>query len=675
MVTGLLIGLAIAASPPSPSPSPSLRDMVEMRVLSSVSVSSDERWVVYRQEDGSVAENRRRLSWWAAPTDGSRPARKIADGGAPIWTDAGPATPEIPQWTSDGRWFYFRAVTDNGAQLWRASPDDGQVEQVTRDAADIEAFIVGKTDIAWRVGPTRQAILEAERDEYDRGVRIDGAVDPSQNLFDAVDVNGRFAAQRLAGQWFARRSVLGPAPRFFNAALDGRSVEPLAAPDAKAKGLPAANVPPALFSGPPDVGATSPTGRLSIRRSRDGDATVEVLRPSGAEPIACQHRLCSGKIVAGMWRPGSDVVVLTRQEPGYRQALLTWDVAHGRFRELTGSQGLLGGGLTETAPCALTRSRAFCVVASPTTPPRLESIDLDTGGRTIVAAPNTGLRLGEDITPEPLAWTDADGHAFTGVFFPAQANGHDNRPPLFLTYYLCQGFVLGGTGDEWPLRALAASGIASLCVNKTGAPAEKQDSVANYNVALSGIRTIVGRLADAGRVDRTRIGMGGLSFGSEVAMWVATESDLLRAVSISTPQLEPAYYWIHGVAGRHNHEPLKIAWGLGDPAQTAERWKLVSPALKTDRIHAAVLMQMSEQEYGIGPELLARLSNSATPFEAYVFAHEPHIKIQPRHKLAVYQRNLDWFRFWLQGREDPDPAKTDQYARWEAMRVRADTAR
>ena len=106
MVT-LLMALAIAATPPSPA----LRDMVEMATLSSVSVSPDQRWVAYRQEEASIAENRRRLSWWAAPTDGSRPPARLAAGGEPVWTDAGPSDAEAPQWSSDGQWLYFRAVS------------------------------------------------------------------------------------------------------------------------------------------------------------------------------------------------------------------------------------------------------------------------------------------------------------------------------------------------------------------------------------------------------------------------------------------------------------------------------------------------------------------------------------------------------------------------------------
>ncbi len=29
---------------------------------------------------------------------------------------------------------------------------------------------------------------------------------------------------------------------------------------------------------------------------------------------------------------------------------------------------------------------------------------------------------------------------------------------------------------------------------------------------------------------------------------------------------------------------------------------------------------------------------------------------------------VDWFRFWLKGDEDPDPAKREQYERWRELR-------
>lgn len=48
---------------------------------------------------------------------------------------------------------------------------------------------------------------------------------------------------------------------------------------------------------------------------------------------------------------------------------------------------------------------------------------------------------------------------------------------------------------------------------------------------------------------------------------------------------------------------------------------------------------------------------------------QKYLRIElPRHKLAAYERDLDRFRFWLQGLEGNDLRKTEQYAHWRAMR-------
>jgi hypothetical protein len=58
----------------------------------------------------------------------------------------------------------------------------------------------------------------------------------------------------------------------------------------------------------------------------------------------------------------------------------------------------------------------------------------------------------------------------------------------------------------------------------------------------------------------------------------------------------------------------------------------------------------------------------------FVYANEQHTKNQPKHRLEIYQRNLDWFNFWLQDKEDRDPNKAKQYERWRAMRRRGEPA-
>lgn len=155
----------------------------------------------------------------------------------------------------------------------------------------------------------------------------------------------------------------------------------------------------------------------------------------------------------------------------------------------------------------------------------------------------------------------------------------------------------------------------------------------------------------------------------EVAMAVAQRTDLLRAASISSPVGEPAYYWASTIGNRSTGKQLLTYFGLGPPDTDPQSWKDTA-VNNIAHIHAPLLMQMPENEMRVSMELYAKLGHSSTPVEMYGFANETHVKHQPRHQAAAYGRNLDWFRFWLKGEEDPDPAKADQYARWRRFASR-----
>ena len=107
------------------------------------------------------------------------------------------------------------------------------------------------------------------------------------------------------------------------------------------------------------------------------------------------------------------------------------------------------------------------------------------------------------------------------------------------------------------------------------------------------------------------------------------------------------------------------------PASRDDRafWKPQSLALNADHIDTPLLMQLADREYILALEGFTALREFEKPVEMYVYPDEYHYKWQPAHRLAVYERNVDWFDFWLRGRTDPDSAKASQYQRWEAMRL------
>lgn len=81
-----------------------------------------------------------------------------------------------------------------------------------------------------------------------------------------------------------------------------------------------------------------------------------------------------------------------------------------------------------------------------------------------------------------------------------------------------------------------------------------------------------------------------------------------------------------------------------------------------------MLFHIADSEVISAAVLIRRMSDARLAFEAYSFNDEKHMKWQPAHRLSIYNRNLDWFRFWLQDIEDPAPAKAKQYSRWRQLR-------
>ena len=57
------------------------------------------------------------------------------------------------------------------------------------------------------------------------------------------------------------------------------------------------------------------------------------------------------------------------------------------------------------------------------------------------------------------------------------------------------------------------------------------------------------------------------------------------------------------------------------------------------------------------------------PVEWYYDPDEENSPDHPLARFASVTRNVVWYRFWLTGYEDPNPAKAEQYKRWRELRV------
>lgn len=614
--------LALAAAPAAGAPADPAA-LTEIADISGLTASPDGRWIAYRVERPSIEHDAIETVWFVVDNRALSPPRRLGSGGAAIWDSAGVVEAGRAVWRPDSGAIIVRALSE-GRMVLRTLPIAAAPgEDIVADA-DIERFAVGDDgQLIYETGPSRDAIARAEAAERDEGIFVDDSVDLAQSLVGGGTINGRAATERWTGHWFERRGLLAGAPKSVKVKKVG------------------------------DPGATTAT-EGETRRLTDRSP---VLPDDAARALS---GLDKGKIVSALPLPDGRWVV-TLQDTAIGQSLYLWS-GYSAPILLHRGHGLMNGGRDESAPCAAATAALLCVEADANQPPRLVRISLDGTPPDIVDEPNRNLSEGA-LLAVPLSW-QVGGSRASGWLIRPKIPG---RLPLFLTYYRCSGYLRGGLGDEWPLRALAESGIAALCINAL--PLDEPRAEARYDRGLAAVRAIVDRLSAEGVIDRSRVGMGGLSFGSEVALWTAANSDLLRAASIASVQIEPAYYWFNRIGDRGRFAPnFRKYWGLGAPEDDLAAWRRLSPALHADRIGIPVLMQLPEQEARLSPELHARLLQSGTA-ELRVFPQAPHIKVAPRQKLAAYRRNLDWFRFWLRDVADPSPAKADQYRRWEVMRA------
>jgi len=654
------------------------RRLVEVADLSSPVISPDGRHVAFRVEQANIERDTIITTWYVQDVEGAAPPLRVSDGGFAMHAFHGLSSPEVPVWSQDGHWIYYRAMVDGRIDVWRAAVDGSAAEAVTGSSADVRDFALdadGRT-LLYSVGPTREQVAAAERAQYDQGVRLDKSVPIGQPLFRSGFIDGRPATQRYrGGKELERAGLLADVEeRWFT--LDMVTGQQREQPPAARQAVAAESM-PGQEGGAWERAIDRQRGRIAmLARSGDGqglyvqphsELTVR-LDPAGRRSTTCQAGECRNKTITDIqWRPGGEVLfTVTDRDAGSSQSIFRWNVETGSVIPVVQANGLVNGGRDLLGSCGVSARVMVCVAAEADRPPYLERIELDTGERRTLFEPNAALAIDIAATTPArrLRWTDANGQVFSGYFFPARQRS-GAAPPLFVNYYQCSGFVRGGTGDEWPLVSLAAQGIAALCINYAPLPL---DAVDRYNQGLSAVRSAIDLLASTGEIDRSRVGMGGLSLGAEVTLWTLVNSDLLSAASVSSPVQTPLTYELRSLYDDTFFPALEKYWQLRAPEATPERWQTLSPVFHLDKVQAPIIMQLPEQEYLQALDYAVPLIKAGLS-ELYVFPDEAHFKFMPKHRLAVYQRNLDWFKFWLLDQEDPDRSRREQFMRWRLMKA------
>jgi dipeptidyl aminopeptidase/acylaminoacyl peptidase len=243
--------------------------------------------------------------------------------------------------------------------------------------------------------------------------------------------------------------------------------------------------------------------------------------------------------------------------------------------------------------------------------------------------------------------------------------------PLIVTTYTTRVFPRGASGDENPVDVYAADGFAILTFNHglrefDNKPGDFQRYWSWYQSVQASIDMAIDETSAMGFVDATNIGLTGYSRGSTIVAHEITHTNLFRAVSGASGAYSPYVYYM----ASKRFQGTFSQWGLGGwpEAKSKMNWSQLAPELQADRIDTAVLNNDPDSEFLEDLALYTSMRELGKPMELYIYPGELHHINQPRHRYQIYERNLDWFRFWLKGEEDPAPSKLAQYIRWRGLR-------
>jgi len=651
------------------------RDFLEMRDIGDplapmygfaprLAVSPDGTRVAFSLVREDLQTNAYCLAVYVSPLRAGAVPRPVDQGGtfrvamAPLrghLARNGSMTATIPVWSPDGTRIAFLRSDKGVTQAWVARADGSKSEAVTHSPDDVLA-------VAWT--KDGRTLLVATRP----GVRAE------QQAIDREADTGWHYDDRVFASYSLRPLVRADQPMLVSA-IDPATGEARAADAAEQAALPAnfGSTDPA----PPEARASD--GRKAWTERKDGGRlTPFVLTVSDAagKRKICSARWCDGGIYGLWWDPAGQALYVQRRE-GWAREITAF------YRWIPGAQTPQRIFATEDVvrDCVWAERGFACTRENATTPRHIVLIDRDSGRSTTIFDPNPGFAsIAFGSVQRLRAKSELGLESWADLVLPPQYQP-GTKLPMVIVQYKSQGFLRGGIGDEYPVYLFAQRGFAVLSVERPGFPSEAladaknviEVDTANFKQwadrrnVLSALLAEIDMAIATGAVDERRIGITGVSDGAMTARFAMLNSHRFAAAVVSSCCYDPT-----SVMSVNGPAFADFMQSIGFPKATQPNidfWKDFSFAVSGARTNTPLLMLLSDHEAASAFESIEALREYGKPVDAYIYPDESHIKWQPLHKRSVAERAIDWMVFWLEGQEDPDPAKAAQYQRWRALRA------
>jgi len=283
--------------------------------------------------------------------------------------------------------------------------------------------------------------------------------------------------------------------------------------------------------------------------------------------------------------------------------------------------------------------------------------------------PNPQLKqidLGQAST---YKWDDTEGHHWrAGLFKPSNYEAGHRYPLVIQTHGFAENeFRPSGVfPTAFAARALAGSGMVVLQLEDSCPMAVLSEGPC----VASGYETAARQLVSKGLVDPERIGIIGFSRTCYYVMQMLAFGSLPIKAALVTDGMMGGYVeYVFASAGSGLPNELDLMIGAPPFSEGLQQWLKRSPPFNLEKIKSPLLL-VAEGPFSLlfMWQPYAGLRYLKKPVDLIMLNTREHVLTNPAMRLASQGGSVDWFRFWLQDYEDPDPANAIQYKRWRDLR-------
>jgi dipeptidyl aminopeptidase/acylaminoacyl peptidase len=291
----------------------------------------------------------------------------------------------------------------------------------------------------------------------------------------------------------------------------------------------------------------------------------------------------------------------------------------------------------------------------------------------VIWDPNPQLDKVEVGRASVYKWKDKEGREWEGGLYEPSGYQPGQRYPLVIQTHGFHEYLFRPSGlfpTGFAARSLAAVGMFVLQVDDLNncsieTPSEGPCPVVGYESAVN-------QLVSEGKVDLESIGIIGFSRSCYWVMDALTSSSIpFKAALVTDGWMMTDFEYIATIDWQHNAVPRQFDTVIGASpfGEGLQQWLKRSPGFNLDKI-TAPLMVAAEGRFSLLMmwDAYAELRYLQKPTELVQLNTDEHALTNPAVRLASQGGSVDWFRFWLKDEQDPDPAKAEQYARWQKLR-------